>query len=164
MQGWYLVTTKLKSELRVKRNLEHTHAITCFFPTYPARKAGSPVGMPLFARYVFVYCDMEACKHKVQFSPGVSRIVTFGDRFVPIADDVIHCLKARCNDLDVLMDEVMPGSGERVRVTRGVFEGCEGIIREKRGTRRIQLLLELAYGRLITIEVDPEDLEAGTKA
>ncbi|CAM2007821.1 NGN domain-containing protein [Acanthopleuribacter pedis] len=159
MLGWYLITTKLKSEHRVKLNLERTHGITCFFPTYPAKKSNSPVGMPLFARYVFVHCDMEHSKHKVQFAPGVSRVVTFGDRFIPIPDAVIDCLKARCDANDVLCDDPELVSGTRVRVKRGIFEGCEGIIREKRGNRRIQLLLELAYGKLVKIEIDPGDLE-----
>lgn len=161
MVGWYLITTKLKSELRVKLNLERTHQITCFFPTYPAKKSNSPVGMPLFARYVFVHCDMEQSKHKVQFAPGVSRVVTFGDRFTPVPDEVIACLKARCDGNDVLHDPNASEPGTRVRVKRGVFEGCEGIIREKRGARRIQLLLELAYGHVIKTEVDPGDIDLG---
>ncbi len=155
---WYLVTTKLKSEIRVKDNLSMRHNIVVFFPHFPAKKGGSAIGLPLFPRYVFVYCDRDRDFSNIQYTPGVSRIVMFGDTVIPVPDEVIKYLKGRCS----ANDEILPSHlsrGQKVRVKGGIFDGCEGIIREKRGNKRIQLLLDLAYGNEIKVELDSSEVE-----
>lgn len=154
---WYLVITKLKGEPRVKQNLEANHQLECFFPAYPPRKASSPVGLPLFPRYVFVRCEPERDFPKIQYTPGVSRIVTFGETVLPVPDDVVAALKERCNDFGELKPKPPP-EGSRVRVRTGLFEGFEGIIKEKRGNRRVKLLLDLAYGQVL--DLDASEIEA----
>jgi transcriptional antiterminator RfaH len=158
LEAWYLVTTKLKSELRVKQNLIANHGLATFFPVYPARKASSPVGLPLFPRYVFVQFDLERDYRKVQFTPGVSKIVAFGEAFVPVPTEVIDCLRQRCDTQDILLPPELL-EGQKVRVRQGIFDGCVGIIREKRGHRRVQLLLEMAYGLSFKVEVDITEVE-----
>lgn len=158
MQAWYLVTTKLKSERRVKENLLHSHQLETFFPVYPPRKKSSKTGLPLFPRYVFVHFDLQRDFQKVQYTPGVTRVVQFGETFIPVPDDVIACLRDRCDREDHILPPKLT-QGQRVRVKEGVFEGCEGIIQEKRGNRRIQLLHQLAYGNTIKIEVDNSEVE-----
>ncbi len=158
MEAWYLVTTKLKSEIRVKDNLDRKYGLETFFPVYPPKKQKSRVGLPLFARYVFVLFDLEKDFQKIQYTPGVSRVVCFGNTFVPVPDEVIECLRNRCDEEDhILPPELV--TGQKVRVKNGLFEGCEGIIQEKRGNRRIQLLLELAYGPSMKIEIGSTDVE-----
>ena len=160
VQAWYLVTTKLKGEMRVKENLESKHGLEAFFPCYPPKKKSSRSGLPLFARYVFVRCDIMQDFSKLQYTPGLSKVVCFGAEFVPVPDDVITCLKARCNDLGQVLPPEL-AAGQRVRVKQGVFEGCEGIIQEKRGNRRVQLLLQMAFGPSIKVEFDTSDIELG---
>ncbi len=156
--AWYLVTTKLKSESRVKENLEKNHDMEIFYPVFPPRKKSSQVGLPLFARYIFAKFDLERDFQKVQFAPGVTRVVCFGNTYIPVPEDVITCLKNRCDEEDRILP-VELATGQRVRVKNGVFEGCEGIIREKRGNKRIQLLHQLAFGHSIKIEVDASEVE-----
>ncbi len=159
MESWYLVTTKLKSELRVKQNLSANHGLETFFPVYPARKSSSPVGLPLFPRYVFVNFALERDFRKVQFTPGVSKVVAFGEAFIPVPSEVIDCLRQRCDVHDILLPPELL-TGQKVRVRQGIFDGCIGIIREKRGQRRVQLLLEMAYGPSFKVEVDISEVEA----
>ena len=158
MEAWYLVTTKLKSEIRVKNNLMTKHGLETFFPVYPPKKAGSQIGLPLFARYVFVRFDLERDFQKIQYSPGVSRVVCFGATYIPVPDDVITCLRERCDQDDQIIAPDLT-TGQKVRVKNGLFEGCEGIIQEKRGNRRIQLLLQLAYGPTMKIEVGTGEVD-----
>ena len=158
MKAWYLVTTKLKSEIRVKQNLDRKHGLETFFPTYPARKANSPIGLPLFARYVFVHFDVDEDLHKVQYSPGVSKVISFGPTFEPVPEEVILCLRDRCDPNDVILPPDLV-QGQRVRVNKGIFEGCQGIIQEKRGNRRIQLLLEMAYGPAVKVELSSSEVD-----
>jgi len=158
VEAWYLVTTKLKAEWRVQGNLLAKHELETFVPRYAKSKHNSASGLPLFARYVFVRCEPERDFPKIQFTPGVSKIVSFGGRAVPIPEDVILCLRQRCDE----NEEIKPPSldaGQKVRVTKGIFDGCEGIIKEKRGNRRIQLLLELAYGKELKVELDTSEVE-----
>jgi transcription antitermination factor NusG len=70
---------------------------------------------------------------------------------------VILCLRDRCDTNDVILPPDLV-RGQRVRVKQGVFEGCEGIIQEKRGNRRIQLLLEMAYGPSMKVELGSTDV------
>ena len=158
MEAWYLVTTKLKSEIRVKENLDRKYGLEAFFPVFPPRKRTSATGLPLFPRYVFVRFELERDLHKVQYAPGVSRVVVFGATHIPVPDDVIVCLKSRCDQMGHILPPDL-ATGQKVRVKQGVFEGCEGIIREKRGNRRIQLLLELAYGPPVKVEIDKSEVE-----
>ena len=158
MEAWYLVTTKLKSEIRVKQNLHTKHGLETFFPVYAPKKAASAIGLPLFPRYVFVKCDLERDFQKIQYSPGVSKVVAFGASYTPVPDEVIACLRQRCDDADIVLAcDLTPG--EAVRVTDGLFEGCSGIIQEKRGNRRVQLLLEIAYGSAMKVEVGTREVE-----
>ncbi len=159
MQAWYLLTTKLKSELRVKQNLLERQGIETFFPVYPAKKASSPIGLPLFPRYVFAHFDLMSDFDKVQYTPGVSRVVSFGELPRAVPDEVIVCLRNRCDQDDVLLHPDLI-KGQKVRVTKGVFEGCRGIISEKRGSQRIQLLLSLAFGQPFSVEVKTHEVEA----
>jgi transcriptional antiterminator RfaH len=158
MKAWYLLTTKLKSELRVKQNLLERLAIETFFPVFPAKTAGSPIGLPLFPRYVFAHFDLHQEFDKVQYSPGVSRLVSFGDIPKAVPDEVIACLRTRCDNNDVLVHTDLI-KGQKVKVTTGVFEGCQGIISEKRGNNRIQLLMALAFGPPIKVELDLLEVE-----
>ena len=158
MKAWYLITTKLKSELKTKNNLMNYSGVETFFPVFPTRRKNSPIGLPLFPRYVFVYFNLQQDFTKVKFTPGVGKIVSFGATFIPIPDDVIHCLKSRCDKYDVLLEEDA-SEGKKVRVREGIFEGCQGIIKEKRGNLRVQLLLELAFGTVLTVEMPVADVE-----
>ena len=159
LEAWYLITTKLKGEMRAVENLHSKHGLETFFPCYPPKKKGSRSGLPLFARYIFVRCNIQQDFVKLQYTPGVSKVVCFGPEFVPVPDDVITCLKARCDQLGQIIPPQME-TGQKVRVKKGIFEGCEGIIQEKRGNRRIQLLLNMAFGPAIKVEFDTADIEA----
>ena len=157
MEAWYLVTTKIKSEQRVQNNLLARHELETFVPRYPKSKTSSATGLPLFARYVFVRCDPERDFGKIQYTPGVSKIVMFGERATPVPEDVIACLYARCDE----NQEVKPpalDAGQKVRVKQGFFDGCEGIIREKHGNKRIQLLLKLVSSEW-KVELDASEVE-----
>ena len=157
--NWFLVTTKLKSELRVRENLQRNHQLETFFPHFAPKKVGSAIGLPLFARYVFVLCNPERDFRKIQYTPGVSRIVSFGEAVVPIPDEVVAGLKLRCGEDDQVLQQNNLAAGQKVRVKHGVFDGFEGIIKEKHGNKRIQLLLDLAYGNELKVEVDASEVE-----
>ena len=117
MQHWYLAITKLKSELRVKQNLWANHELTTFFPTFRPKKNASPIGLSLFPRYIFISCDLRRDFSKIQYTPGINRLVAFGDSHSPVSADVISCLKARCNDDDqIIHQEAEFEAGQQVRV------------------------------------------------
>ena len=143
-----MVTTKLKSELKAKQNLE-LEGVESFFPTYRPKKRGT-AGAPLFPRYLFVRCDLERDFECVRFARGVSRFVSFGSQYIPLSEHIIVGLKASCNDQGVIERRGFE-VGERVRVVKGAFAGCVGIIQETCEDRRIKLLLEIAYGTQVLV-------------
>lgn len=160
MLDWYLVLTKLRSEQKVKETLLAQHDLQTFFPVLPRKGVRTVYTTPLFPRYVFVHCWLERDFQKIQFAPGVTRLVSFGSQFLPVPQDVVDCLRARCDPFDTVLPPALE-AGRKVRVRRGVFKGCEGIIHEKRGHRRVQLLLELAFG-LCKVELDEDLVEVVT--
>lgn len=153
MLPWYLITTKLKAEHLVAESLRGRHGLAVFFPRYPARKTHSATGLPLFPRYLFVQLDLASQLDLVRYAPGVGRFVSFGERIEPVPDQVVAELIQRCDANGVLLaEELQPG--QAVRVTTGVFEGFRGIITERRGDQRVRLLLQLAFGGPLKIELE----------
>lgn len=152
MKQWFLLTTKLKNERRVKMGLETKHQIPVYFPLYPGKKQ-----VALFPRYVFARFDLLQDIDKVRYAPGVGRIVSFGDDPTPVSEEIIACLRERCESGQ---DFVCPTleAGQTVSITQGIFEGCQGIIDEKRGSNRVQLLLKVAFGRSLKVELNTKDV------
>lgn len=158
MKHWYLITTKLKSEFRVKQNLMVDHGIEVFYPVLPAKKVSSPTGMPLFPRYAFAHFDLYKAFDKVRYTPGVSRVISFGAEPTPVEPQVIQCLRERCDDRDIVQKQAFK-EGQQVTVVKGIFEGCKAIVTEKRGSNRVQMLLDLAFGGNLKLEAPVSHLE-----
>jgi len=158
MLRWYLILTKLKSEIRVKEILESRHNLETFFPVFPAKKSQSRTGIPLFSRYVFTRCNLDQDFAKIQYAPGVTQMVRFGSTIVHVSDAVFLCLRSRCDDNDRIIPQDLE-VGQPVKIREGIFQGCEGIIQEKRGRRRIQLLIQVAFQES-KVELDVDQVHA----
>jgi transcriptional antiterminator RfaH len=74
-----------------------------------------PDAKPLFPRYIFARFSVTRSLHKISFTRGVQRVVSFDEKPTPIDDEVIALLQARV-DTDGFMRTGEPlRHGDKVR-------------------------------------------------
>lgn len=154
MQRWYVLMTKPRRERQVAAALE-ARGIEVFAPfiDYHGRR-GQLCVRPFFPSYVFARFDWEReGSSGVQWTVGLSRVVSFGDRPASLDDAVIDFLEARVGAIDG--DDLMRiKPGERVRVRQGPFRDYEAIFdRRLNGEGRVAILLDI-LGRQTRVQLD----------
>jgi transcription antitermination factor NusG len=115
---------------------------------------------PLFPSYVFVRMSLEPDQwNSVRWAPGVKRIIGSGDVPVPVPDEAVELIKARCEDGGVIPWEPTIRPGARVRIKEGPFAGLVGIMdRPSSRSERVCVLLDLLR-TVATVEINIVDLE-----
>jgi len=161
---WYALTVRHQHERQTAAALEYKNLET-LVPVYRARRRWSDrmkeLDLPLFAGYVFCrFLHQE--RVRVLNTPGVAKIVGFGETPAPVEDWEIA-------DIRVVMQSKLPvcpwpylKPGDRVRVERGPLRGVEGtLLREKTNSSKETAGLRLVIGvemlqRSIAVELEPD--------
>jgi transcriptional antiterminator RfaH len=153
MENWYVLHSKPNAEYQVANALKG-RGIQTYLPEIEAPKARpGRKRQPLFPCYLFVRVDLEAVGlSQVQWTPGLRRIVAFGDRPTSVADEVI--------DLIQRGHTFMPG--DTVRITDGPMQGMLAVFeRPTTPSERVQVLLTF-LGQANRARVPVTDLEKVT--
>lgn len=164
VDSWYAVQTKPRREDQVLAWLSQRASVPVFLPKLESlrRRRGRKVRLiePLFPSYLFVRISLEAEDwYKVKWTPGVRRIVGTGEVPVPVPDQAIDILKARCQHDDVIAWEPTLSPGMAVRIREGPFSGLVGVLeRPASRAQRVRVLLNLLR-TVASVEVDIVDLE-----
>ena len=144
---WYAIRTKPREEDRAAMNLS-SWSVQTFTPKFKElRTSGYSreyASKPLFANYLFAKFNADKELHKINFTRGVSTVISFGGRPVSIDDEIIDLLKARvAPDGFVHMDEDDLENGDKVRINSGPFESMVGIFKRRtKDKARVQILLD----------------------
>ena len=158
---WFAVCTNAKQEDRAYYNL-HAWGVECFNSKIKEYRRNQFTGVatqmpkPLFPRYVFARFSVTRSLHKISFTRGVQRVVSFDEKPAPIDDEVIALLQARV-DTDGFMQIGEPlKPGDKVRVKHGPWKALVGVVeREHKANERIMILLDsLKFQSRLTIEKD----------
>jgi len=158
---WFAVCTNAKQEDRAYHNL-HAWGVECFNPKIKEYRRNQFTGVatqtpkPLFPRYIFARFSVNRSLHKISFTRGVQRVVSFDDKPIPIDDEVIALLQARVdNDGFLRLGEPLK-PGDKVRVKDGPWKALAGVVeRELKSNERIVILLDsLKFQSRLTIEKD----------
>lgn len=150
--------TKPRNEERAKRNLE-SGGFQVFAPKLKRRRLRDNrlfyVVEEMFPGYIFVRFHPRRDFRIVKYTRGVKDVVRFGERIVPIGDDVIEYLRVRSEESNIGNREVIP-PGSRVLILEGPFKGLEAIFeKELKPKERVSLLLEgLRYNARIVVDRD----------
>lgn len=144
---WFLLQTHPKQEDRVVSNLA-TSQVECFAPKMKGRRTNSFTGAvtyfpkPLFPSYVFARFCLNDELHRVSFTRGVRRIVSFGAVPTVVDPAVIELLKARSGaDGFVTIGEPLR-LGDQVIIQAGHLQGLRGLLeRELSDAERVMVLL-----------------------
>lgn len=113
--AWYSARTKPKHEHIATANLRKNLGLEVFFPKFRiekmTRRGLARVVEPLFPCYIFVKCIVGDSIGAIQYSPGISRLVQFGDKIPAVPDAIILELQS-CFTTDetiTLENQLTPG-------------------------------------------------------
>ncbi len=160
---WYAIYTRCHHEFAIWSQLKKK-SIENFFPclTRWSRRKDRKVRVqvPLFPGYLFVRIPFTPCRAlEVIKLNGVVRFLGESNQSPAAIPDIqIESLKTIITSDDRILPFAYLHVGQRVRVCRGPFEGCEGIlIRTMAAKDRLVISLELLR-RSVAVEIDSADV------
>lgn len=147
MTSWFLVQTKPQQETRALENLQQ-QGVNAFCPqvlveklSRGKRKVSNEV---LFPNYLFVEIDQESVSAlSINYTRGVNRIVSFGNRLSQVPKQLISQLKERVEQCDQSMITELPKKGEKLEVLDGPFRGLNAIFSQIDGDSRAIVLITI---------------------
>jgi len=160
MERWYVVHTKARREYQVARALERAD-LEVYLPE--TRETGSKEKQsPFFPCYLFLKMDLAEVKPaRWQWTPGLRRIVAFGEKPAPLPDEAVRLIRQQ------LAARAETGTkpkskyqkGERLDIIDGPFRDLTAIFdRATEPEGRVQVLLEV-MGRLCRVELPAENVQ-----
>jgi transcription elongation factor/antiterminator RfaH len=144
LQGWHVIRTHAKQELRAEQNLR-AGRIEVFLPRMAVRRTRrdhrySEV-VPLFTQYLFARFDPETRLHDVTFTRGVQAPLRIGAELAIVDDEVIEFLRARVREDGLIHVGTALQPGERVMIEDGPFAALVGIVERVLSERERVLVL-----------------------
>jgi len=158
---WFAIHAKPGQESRADANLS-AWGIQTFAPKRLQRSVNSFSGKlsfcarPLFPGYLFALFDPEFSWHKVSFTRGVNKIVSFGLRPLAVCDETIRMIQARVGADGYVRLRAEFEPGELVRIKQGAFRGVSGLFDAGlKDSERVKILLtSINYQARVTLERD----------
>jgi transcriptional antiterminator RfaH len=156
---WYVVRTHANSEKKVCWHLER-QGFQIYLPRYLKRRRHARrtdhVAAPLFPRYLFVLFDSAVQRWRaISSTVGVSCLIRNGEHPAPVADGIIHDLRAREDESGLfrLFSRPTFEVGASIRISDGPFADYLGLYEGMKDHERISVLLDL-LGRKVRVDVD----------
>jgi transcriptional antiterminator RfaH len=156
-RDWYVVYSKPHKEEQAQFHLR-MKGLDVFFPRLDLVRVAEKRKriIPLFPNYLFVRIHLPTEFHYVTWSPGVKRIVSFGEHPIPIEERVVDFLKDQTDDAGVIRACSQLRSGQEVEVCGGPFDGLIAIIQDPPDAKgRVRILLNL-LSRQISVKLGVE--------
>lgn len=154
MKQWYTLYTKPNAEYQVATALRQ-RGLEIFLPEIATTEGNGP--QPLFPSYLFFKVDFGiTMMSSIQWTPGLIRILAFGDDPQPVDVEVIDLIRRKLAEVkakgDWLEHDFQPG--DTVRITDGPFEDMLAIFEgPTTANQRVQVLLKVLGGSRMQVEV-----------
>lgn len=165
---WFAVQVAAKHEKIVASILSYKELVN-FLPTYKKKKKWSDrfkiVELPLFPGYVFCQFNHSMVRD-VLSTPGITKIVGFGRKPHPIADEEISALQKMMRFGIPTRPEPYLKVGRKVQITRGALAGVIGILTRYSNQERLVISLDMIT-QSVSIEIGLSSVSAfidGSKA
>lgn len=148
MRHWYALHTKPHKERQVAWILRNRE-LEIFLPMLRVNPVNPRASREraYFPNYLFACVDLDVTGlSALQWTPGLRRMVEFGDQPAIVPENLIVDLKRKLSDIRAAGGVVLDGmkAGDSIRVTSGPFEGYEGVFGLRlSGLDRVRVLLEI---------------------
>ena len=159
---WYLVHCKPRQERCALQNLEQ-QGYDCYLPLLVSEKlsngAITKYAEPLFPRYLFIRLDTSDSAKSwspIRSTPGVSKLVSFGNQPAKVGDELVDLIRARETSGEIAEKRLFE-PGESIRLVNGSFAGIEGIFQSLDGAQRALILIEL-MSKPVLMAVSPASI------
>ena len=156
-RDWYVVYSKPHKEEQAQFHLRMKN-LDVFFPRLDLVRVAEKRKriIPLFPNYLFVRIHLPTEFHYVSWSPGVKRIVSFGDRPIPLDERVVDFLRQQTDPEGVIKSRSQLRPGQEVEIRGGPFDGLIAIIQDPPDAKgRVRILLKL-LSRQISVKLGVE--------
>jgi transcriptional antiterminator RfaH len=156
-RDWYVVYSKPHKEEHAQFHLR-MKGLEVFFPRLDLVRVTEKRKriIPLFPNYLFVRIHLPTEFHYVSWSPGVKRIVSFGDRPIPLDERVVDFLKLQTDAEGVIKARSQLRPGQEVEIRGGPFDGLVAVIQDPPDDKgRVKILLKL-LSRQISVRLGVE--------
>ena len=156
---WFCLRVAPKQEHVAIAHLRKVYQVEVFCPRLRFQKATRTgrrwYSEALFPSYLFGRFDYLTQHRAVQYCPGVSSIVHFGGKVIPVPkeaiEDLVAAIPEGVGEMITILPEVRPG--QEVQVVEGAFAGLKAVVtRIMPARQRVAVLLEF-LGRLSETEV-----------
>ena len=159
---WYLLQTKPNAYRIAMKNLLR-QGCEVFLPmsevTQRQRQQFQTKTVPLFPGYLFVGLRENKPSWKALNSTyGVSRCVCFDGTVQPIPNQLIHDLKAHCDERDVFRPTPTFSAGDIVEIQQGPFASFLAEIEHLQPDQRVWVLIDI-LGQKSRIEISDRNLK-----
>jgi len=153
MEHWYALYTKPHKEHHVSSLLQN-RGFETYLPTIQVRKNGKKKTEPYFSCYLFVRLDSDAAS-LVRWTPGLRRMVGFGEKPATVPDDAISLIRRRVAEMGELDYAACRfKSGEQVVITGGPLKYFEAVFDRTLSNQERAMILVDVLGRWTRCEVD----------
>jgi transcription termination/antitermination protein NusG len=159
LESWFALQVAPRREKRVASILEYK-GHEAFLPTYQVRRNWSDriktLDQPMFPGYVF--CRVQKTgTGLVLATPGVIRVVSFGGKPCPIANEEIDSLQRIGRSGGDVEPYPFTQVGQKVQITQGPFSGVVGVVVQVRNQRRLVVAVETIF-KAVSIAIDALDV------
>lgn len=150
--AWYCVRTQTKREHLAAKSLKQLDGIEAFCPRLKYRKATRRGKVwwveAMFPGYIFAFFSRKESERMVVHTPGVMKLLKFGD-FVPeiqatfIAELIRQMHEQDTDEADTLTLQPTVKEGDEVEIAHGAMQGLQGkVIEVLASSERVKLLVE----------------------
>lgn len=157
---WYCIHTAPKQENKVALLLQREAGLEVLSPRIRFRRmrAGRPLWTTeaLFPGYLFAQFEYLERRRQINATPGVTSIVSFGDRAIAVPEEIMAELRSFAADHEVIQVNAEPTAGDEVVIASGPMSGLRVLVtRVLPARQRIAVLLEL-LGTYREVEIEKE--------
>lgn len=170
MRNWYVLHTMPHKERQVAWILR-SRELEIFLPLLRVNPVNPRAAREraYFPNYLFACVDLEVTGlSALQWTPGLRRLVEFGDQPAAVPENLITDLKRKLREIRAAGGLTLEGlqPGDSIRVTNGPFDGYRGILDERvAGADRVRVLLDVMENHQIRRQEPravPVELNVGT--
>lgn len=158
---WYAIQTRSRHEKVVRDQLAAkgiTHLLPLWYKRSKWKDRYKTIELPLFSGYLFGHFALLQ-KIDVLEVWGIVRIVGLAGRPIPVPDEQIKAIQAVVTQRLAYDPYPYFTEGMRVRITRGVLAGVEGLlVTKKQQQQRLVISIDLIQQSVI-VNIDSADVE-----